>query len=235
VLDLRMRLSLSVVIALLWHGAMFGVAAAVLDRVHKPPVAPVAVELDVIAAKPDPVVDMPIADDLAASTPAAVLWRPRFVRRAPRLAAAKEAAAAVTRSAAGDVAAEAGAVTMAAAPLAIPAAGSPGATPQVPARLALSAGSLLIAKPRYRTNPTPEYPIASRRRQEEGMVLLNVSVDAGGFPASVSLSRSSGFPLLDQAALEAVRRWTFEPARAAGMPVFSTVVVPVRFSLAEQP
>jgi len=30
-----------------------------------------------------------------------------------------------------------------------------------------------------------------------------------------------------------VRRWTFEPARAAGVPVASRVQIPVRFNLAE--
>jgi protein TonB len=64
------------------------------------------------------------------------------------------------------------------------------------------------------------------------VVIVNVEVDADGRAADVSLSRSSGFPLLDQAALEAVRRWTFEPAREGGFPVASRVDVPVRFSLA---
>jgi protein TonB len=59
-------------------------------------------------------------------------------------------------------------------------------------------------------------------------------VQADGLPAEISLNRSSGHPLLDRAALDAVRRWTFEPGRAAGVPVASLVVVPVRFSL-EQP
>jgi len=90
------------------------------------------------------------------------------------------------------------------------------------------------ASPRYRTNPTPDYPLPCKRRREEGIVLLNVVVQADGLPAAISLNRSSGHPLLDRSALDAVRRWTFEPGRAAGLPVSSRVVVPVRFSL-EQP
>ncbi len=96
-------------------------------------------------------------------------------------------------------------------------------------------GGVVSAKPRYRSNPTPDYPIPSRRRREEGIVLLNVQVQVDGTPAAVSLNRSCGHPLLDRAALDAVRRWTFEPARAAGVPVSSLVVIPVRFSLAELP
>ena len=88
------------------------------------------------------------------------------------------------------------------------------------------------AKPRHRSNLAPDYPIpASAGRGEEGIVLLDVQVQADGTPAAISLNRSCGHPLLDRAALEAVRRWTFEPARAAGVPVSSLVVIPVRFSL----
>jgi protein TonB len=47
----------------------------------------------------------------------------------------------------------------------------------------------------------------------------------------VSVSRGSGYPELDEAAVRAVRRWMFEPARAAGLPVASHVDIPVRFSL----
>jgi protein TonB len=39
--------------------------------------------------------------------------------------------------------------------------------------------------------------------------------------------------MLDRAALDTVARWTFEPARAAGVPVSSTAVIPIRFSLSE--
>ena len=101
-------------------------------------------------------------------------------------------------------------------------------------RAAQGGGAVVSATPRYHTNPKPDYPIPSLRRREEGIVLLNVLVQTDGTPAAISLNRSCGHPLLDRAALDAVHRWTFEPARAAGVPVSSLVVVPVRFSLAEQ-
>jgi protein TonB len=66
-------------------------------------------------------------------------------------------------------------------------------------------------------------------------VLLNVVVQPNGIPAAITLNRGCGHPLLDRAALDAVHGWTFEPARAAGLPVSSLVVVPVRFSLSEGP
>jgi len=62
-------------------------------------------------------------------------------------------------------------------------------------------------------------------------VLISVEIGGDGRASEVTLKRSSGFPLLDEAAIRAVRGWTFEPARAAGIPVSSRVDVPVRFSL----
>jgi protein TonB len=50
----------------------------------------------------------------------------------------------------------------------------------------------------------------------------------------VSLAHGSGHPLLDQAAIAAVRTWTFEPARASGVAVTSEVVVPVRYALSQE-
>ncbi len=93
-------------------------------------------------------------------------------------------------------------------------------------------GPSTSARPRYRSNPKPDYPPESRRAGQQGVVLFAVEVTADGRAASVQLSRSSGFPLLDTAALQAVRRWTFEPARTAGIPTASRVEVPVRFDLA---
>jgi protein TonB len=89
------------------------------------------------------------------------------------------------------------------------------------------------AVPRYRSNAAPDYPIPCRRRREEGVVLLDVIVSPAGLPTAISLNRSSGHPLLDQAALDAVHRWTFEPGRTGDLPVSSQVVVPVRFSLSD--
>ena len=86
---------------------------------------------------------------------------------------------------------------------------------------------------RYRSNPRPPYPEEARRLHQEGVVLLSVEVSEEGLPMNVSLKHSSGSNLLDQAAIQAVKRWTFEPARAGALPVASRVDVPVRFSLSD--
>jgi len=78
----------------------------------------------------------------------------------------------------------------------------------------------------------PRYPPAAVRAGAQGQVVLRVEVDAYGQAAGVAIERSSGNHDLDRAALEAGRRWTFNPARSAsGQPMRSTILVPVDFSL----
>ena len=90
----------------------------------------------------------------------------------------------------------------------------------------------LSSHARYLSNPRPDYPEEARQKHQEGVVMVSVEVGTDGSGSDVTLARSSGFPLLDAAALQAVRRWRFEPAQVAGLPVSSRVEVPVRFSLA---
>ncbi|MDT8441013.1 MAG: energy transducer TonB [Desulfuromonadales bacterium] len=87
------------------------------------------------------------------------------------------------------------------------------------------------ARPRYKSNPLPEYPHQARVRRWTGDVLLLVEVDADGRVTSLAVEQSSGHPLLDRAARRAVRHWEFLPASQAGLPVASRVLVPVSFQL----
>lgn len=84
---------------------------------------------------------------------------------------------------------------------------------------------------RYRDNPAPPYPGPARRRGHEGTVLLTVEVLVEGTTGRIRVVKSSGHPLLDEAALQAVGEWRFEPAMKNGTPIPSWVEVPVRFVL----
>ena len=99
-------------------------------------------------------------------------------------------------------------------------------------------GAGVATPPRYQAggegNPWPRYPAAARRRGVEGQVLVQVAVSAEGKVEGVELLRSSGNSLLDRAALEALARWRFEPARAAGQPVAGTLEIPVTFRLTDR-
>ena len=81
------------------------------------------------------------------------------------------------------------------------------------------------------SNPRPRYPDAARRRNQQGRVLLKVQVGINGRASSVRISRSSGYRVLDKAALSTVRRWRFRPVLHNGQPVASTITVPIRFRL----
>ena len=93
-------------------------------------------------------------------------------------------------------------------------------------------GGSVGARPLW-SNPKPRYPEESRHLGQEGIVLLVVDVDPSGRVASVTIGRSSGFPLLDESSVHTVRHWRFQPAHADGVPVSSRVQLPVRFDLRE--
>jgi protein TonB len=78
---------------------------------------------------------------------------------------------------------------------------------------------------------TPAYPPRCLRLGIEGRVRVHVLVGENGKPQEVTLGRTSGDSSLDEAAMEAVRRWRFEPARRNGVPVRAWVAVPVQFKL----
>jgi protein TonB len=61
--------------------------------------------------------------------------------------------------------------------------------------------------------------------------MVRAVVGPNGKPGSVAIHRSSGYAVLDQAALLAVRGWKFIPRRVNGEAVNGTVEVPVNFSL----
>lgn len=82
--------------------------------------------------------------------------------------------------------------------------------------------------------PRPTYPPAAFRAGEEGTVVVRVDVDASGNPTSASVETSSRSRDLDRAAVEAVKKWRFEPAIKDGKPVASAANVPVEFKLDQQ-
>jgi protein TonB len=80
-------------------------------------------------------------------------------------------------------------------------------------------------------NRPPRYPESARRRQEQGRVMVGVSVATDGTPIEARIERSSGHPALDEAAVEAVRQWRFVPGRQDDRPVVASAEVPIVFHL----
>ena len=84
----------------------------------------------------------------------------------------------------------------------------------------------------YLNNPPPVYPKAAQRQGLQGRVLLRVYVLASGQVGNVELKQSSGKPVLDDAALTAVRGWTFAPAKKGRTAIDGWTTVPIDFKLA---
>ena len=80
-------------------------------------------------------------------------------------------------------------------------------------------------------NRPPRYPESARRRQEQGRVMVGVSVATDGTPIDTRVDASSGHPALDEAAMDAVRRWRFVPGTQNDRPVVASAQVPIVFRL----
>lgn len=87
------------------------------------------------------------------------------------------------------------------------------------------------AKPNYKLNPKPVYPQMARRRGYEGMVLLRVLVLEDGKVGKIELAGPSGYSVLDESALDAVKDWVFIPGRRGGKDISSWVEVPIQYRL----
>jgi protein TonB len=101
------------------------------------------------------------------------------------------------------------------------------------------AGSLLPSTPlragRGVSIPTklvdvaPRYPPLARQARIEGVVVLDATIDEGGWVVDVRVLRS--ITALDRAAVEAVQQWRYAPAIQNGLPVRVLLTVTVAFSL----
>ena len=75
----------------------------------------------------------------------------------------------------------------------------------------------------------PVYPDIAMRARIAGVVVLEATIDAQGKVVNLRVLRS--VPLLDQAAVDAVRQWEFTPTRLNGVAVPVVMTVTVNFTL----
>lgn len=83
-------------------------------------------------------------------------------------------------------------------------------------------------------NPKPAYPAFARRLGHEGRVIIRVRVLPTGTVGAADVARSSGYAVLDEAALATIKRWRFRPAQQSGQTVDATLDVPISFRLHDQ-
>jgi len=89
-------------------------------------------------------------------------------------------------------------------------------------------GQVLAPKVLY--DPNPAYSDVARRAGYQGTVVLWLVVDTDGRPHKIRVQRGIGMGL-DQAAIEAVKTWRFQPATKDGQPVPVMINVEVNFRL----
>jgi TonB family protein len=87
-----------------------------------------------------------------------------------------------------------------------------------------------VTAPRAIFDPEPEYSDEARRVHFQGVVVLSIVVDPTGHARDIRVSRSVGLGL-DEKAIEAVKKWKFEPGMKDGHPVAVGVNVEVNFRL----
>ena len=78
-------------------------------------------------------------------------------------------------------------------------------------------------------NVAPIYPAIAQAVHQQGIVILETTINVEGNVVAAIILRS--IPLLDQAALDAVRQWRFTPARLNGVPIPVIMTVTVNFTL----
>jgi len=227
-------------ISLLAHATLVGLAAGgALARTPAPgPGAPRPIPVVLLRAEPasaagppavasPPVPASPPAVPEPPAVPAAVRDALRE-RRSPRPPARSAGAPAPTPPSV---------EALPSPPAAGPAGGAPAAAPDGPAApsVAAAAGAPPSATllPRGGYQVRPRYPAAARREGAEGTAYVRVLVAPSGRVERAGIDASSGHDVLDRAALDAVRRWRFEPlALPPGTPgVWARI--PVSFRLHE--
>ncbi|WP_163371708.1 energy transducer TonB [Endozoicomonas acroporae] len=95
----------------------------------------------------------------------------------------------------------------------------------------LSNEPVMVTEPEIRDWVQPRYPKLAQRRNQQGVVMLDVIVDERGRPITIDVLESSGYPLLDRAAIDAVKRWSFKPEQRNSQFVKSRVHIPVAFEI----
>lgn len=88
-----------------------------------------------------------------------------------------------------------------------------------------------LARPLGGYQIKPSYPESARRSGVQGTTVLKLRVLENGKVGEVQIEKSAGHPDLDMAAVDAVRKWLFEPARIGKQPLAVWVLLPVKFEL----
>ncbi|TMM45242.1 energy transducer TonB [Colwellia ponticola] len=89
-----------------------------------------------------------------------------------------------------------------------------------------------IQQPSFKTKPQPiNYPRLAKRRNMQGEILVEIWLDEQGEQIEQRIISSSGYQLLDDAALASIKRWQFQGHSNGHQQIASRVQIPVTFTL----
>lgn len=90
-----------------------------------------------------------------------------------------------------------------------------------------------ISPPSILSKVEPSYPAYARNAGQEGTVVLRIQVMENGRPGDIDVDHSSGYDALDRAAIAAVKKWRFIPAkdRESGNVIACVTRLPIIFQL----
>jgi protein TonB len=103
-----------------------------------------------------------------------------------------------------------------------------GGIPEAPPPTVVRVGGT-VKEPRKLKNVPPEYPTLALAGHVQGTVVLEATIGPDGRVAEVKVLRS--VPLLDTAAVAAVKQWVYTPTLVSGVPVAAIMTVTVTFTL----
>ncbi|MBA2353923.1 MAG: energy transducer TonB, partial [Acidobacteria bacterium] len=86
-----------------------------------------------------------------------------------------------------------------------------------------------IAPPKKTRDIKPVYPQIAQSARVSGVVIIEATIGPSGQVQNARVLRS--IPLLDQAALDAVKQWVYTPTLLNGVPVPVIMTVTVNFTL----
>jgi len=95
----------------------------------------------------------------------------------------------------------------------------------------LSQKILRYHKPELLNEIKPRYPLTARRQEQEGVVKLEAWIKSSGRVDRVEILISSGYPVLDRAALKAVKKARFKAAEMDSKAVAGSLTISIRFQL----
>ncbi len=87
----------------------------------------------------------------------------------------------------------------------------------------------LPVSPRKIVDVRPQYPEIARAARVEGTIIMEAVLDTSGRVTQLRVLKS--VPMLDQAAVDAVRQWRYTPSVYGGHPVSVLMTITVRFTL----